>query len=115
MSTYNKYGKTLKNTLFKQNYYLCCVTKTGKSMLTKHSMSPTLLDYDGARFKGEICGKWMSGRISVEDDGVYLCQNVVDGSDCKEKHGYRYSWFCGSGLFSDLPKYFVGGFRILGY
>lgn len=48
-------------------------------MLTKHSISPTLLDYNGARFKGEICGKWMSGRISVDDDGVYLCQNVVEG------------------------------------
>lgn len=85
-------------------------------MLTKHSISPTLLDYNGARFKGEICGKWVSGRIRVEDGWVYLCQNVAEGpSDCKEKYGYKYSWLCGGGSFINMSNYFVGGFRILGY
>ena len=43
-----------------------------------------LLVKDGGKTKG---------RITVEDIGVYLCQNKLDGLGCKEKYGYNYSYF----------------------
>lgn len=36
-----------------------------------------------------------TGVISVENDSIYICQNIMDGEDCKYKYGYKYSWFIG--------------------
>ena len=51
-----------------------------------------LLDKDGASFTATIQGDICEGKISVEDNEVYLCQNVADGLDCHDKKGYKYSW-----------------------
>jgi len=32
-------------------------------------------------------------RIQQEGTLFFICQNVVNGSDCKDKMGYEYSWF----------------------
>jgi hypothetical protein len=31
-------------------------------------------------------------KICVENDEVYVCQNVADGQDADDKLGYKYSW-----------------------
>ena len=34
-----------------------------------------------------------SGRIHYEDDKIYICQDVKDGTRCEDTLGYRYSWY----------------------
>lgn len=46
----------------------------------------------GDPFEGIIGGTKVSGRISIEDDCVYYCNNYEDGNDCKEKFGFTNSW-----------------------
>ena len=36
------------------------------------------------------------GRISYEDGRLYLCQDWMNGTSCKEKFGHEYSWLLGS-------------------
>ncbi len=31
-------------------------------------------------------------RISIDNDGIYICQNVINGYRCKNKLGYPCSW-----------------------
>lgn len=31
-------------------------------------------------------------RIQKEEEKYYICQNIKNGSDCKNKLGYKYSW-----------------------
>lgn len=40
--------------------------------------------------------------ISIDDtDDVYICQNKVEGSSTKNKHGYTYSWIISKRHFKD--------------
>ena len=49
---------------------------------------------DGDEYNGVINEFKCSGKISVESDKIYFCTNDqgLDGSDAKNKHGYKYSW-----------------------
>lgn len=56
-----------------------------------------LLNCNGLRFYAKIKGSDVEGKITVEDGYVYLCQNELDGLDCTNKRGYKYSWRVGIG------------------
>lgn len=51
-----------------------------------------LLGCDGRRFRAKIYNKECEGVIAVEGEAVYLCQDIVEGWDCSDKKGYKYSW-----------------------
>lgn len=51
-----------------------------------------LLDCHGRPFRCKIDGTQCEGRITVEDEKAYLCQNKCDGFDCEDKQGFLYSW-----------------------
>jgi hypothetical protein len=61
-----------------------------------------LLNCKGKRFKAVIEGTTVGGRIQVENNDVYLCQNIKDGSNCENKLGYKYSWCVRDGGKSSL-------------
>lgn len=51
-----------------------------------------LQECHGWYFMGYINNRMVKGRISVQSDLVYFCQNTHRGSSCKEKFGYKSSW-----------------------
>lgn len=51
-----------------------------------------LLGCKGREYTAKIYGDAVSGRIQVENDKVYLCQDVKNGADCKDKLGFKHSW-----------------------
>lgn len=51
-----------------------------------------LFNCDGRHFSAKIEGIYCKGVISVDDDGIYLCQNEIDGLNCKDKKGFKFSW-----------------------
>ena len=50
------------------------------------------------KFKATINGDLCEGKVQFENGEYYLCQNIHDGSDCKDKLGYNYSWQIGESL-----------------
>ena len=46
---------------------------------------------NGTWFSAEIEGNSAIGKISKENDEIYLCQNVMDGTPCSYKQGFYYS------------------------
>ncbi len=71
-----------------------------------------LLECDGKRFACKIDGTEVIGRITVEHNEVYLCQNEKKGGDCRNKRGYSYSWVVDDGSQSGLSRYCVTDFRL---
>lgn len=70
-----------------------------------------LFDCDGRRFSAKILRVFCEGLITVEDDSVYLCQNIADGGDCTDKKGFKFSW-----LYKDRYGEVSGGvtdFRLI--
>ena len=56
---------------------------------------PDITKYlDGTAFKGVINGIKCEGRLTVEYGRLYFCTNnsALDGSDCNDKKGYKYTW-----------------------
>lgn len=51
-----------------------------------------LLDKDGWEFEASFNGKYGVGRITIDKDEVFLCQNIEDGFPCKDKKGFKYSY-----------------------
>lgn len=72
-----------------------------------------LLNCKGRKFKAEIMGNYAKGTIQVEGLTVYLCQNERDGSDCRDKLGYRFSWRVNYGTADDLEREDVYYFSII--
>lgn len=56
-----------------------------------------LLNCKGKNFECKIDGTLCQGKIQVEGNGVYLCQNKRDGVSCSDKLGYNFSWLVGDG------------------
>lgn len=56
-----------------------------------------LLNCKGRRFKCKMDGLYVEGRIQVEKNMAFLCQNIRDGGECEDKLGYTYSWYVGTG------------------
>lgn len=65
------------------------------------------LDYFIARHKGVL----FTGRVQKESGYLYLCQNILNGSECRNKLGFNYSWSIGEGI--DLKKYEITDFKII--
>ena len=76
---------------------------------------PNLLGADGKYFTFEIKDIKIKGRITVEDIGVYLCQNKLDGLGCKEKYGYNYSYFIRKGTEDILESVGIKNFKLWDY
>jgi len=45
-------------------------------------------------------GQDTPAKITRVGDRLFLCQNVIAGASCDEKHGYRYSWSLG--MYEDM-------------
>ena len=71
-----------------------------------------LLNCKGKRFECKIYGDSVEGRIQVEDEIAYLCQNIKDGMSCIDKLGYSFSWNVDSGNEDDLYRNGVTKFKI---
>lgn len=76
---------------------------------------PNLLGADGKYFTAEIKGIKCKGRIAVEDNYVYLCQNKLDGRKCKEKYGYNYSYFIEKGTETYLELVGITNLKLWDY
>ena len=72
-----------------------------------------LLKYKGKEFQATINGITVEGKIQVEDEKVYLCQNKRDGSPCDDKLGYDYSWEVGTGSEFGLRDNDVTDFKLI--
>ncbi len=46
----------------------------------------------GQKFKALINDIDVEGKISIEDDLIFLCQDSEDGDFCINRYGYKYSW-----------------------
>lgn len=72
-----------------------------------------LLKCDGRMFSAKIEGEKVSGKITVEDGYVYLCQDMFDGKDSRNKRGYKYSWSVRDGSKEGLENNSVSEFRLI--
>lgn len=73
-----------------------------------------LLNCKGKKFRCKIDGLYVEGRIQVEKDMAFLCQNIKDGVECEDKLGYTYSWYVGTGNKVYLSISNVTNFEIIG-
>lgn len=71
-----------------------------------------LLQCKGKKFKAYIWDKQTEGRIQIEDECVFLCQNMIDGDNCKDKLGFKYSWSVGDGSIILLAQNNVSNISI---
>ena len=46
----------------------------------------------GQRFRAKINGILCEGKVQIQNGNIYLCQDVIDGSGCDNKLGFKYSW-----------------------
>ena len=55
---------------------------------------PSFSLYIGKSFTGIIQGIKCEGKIQIEDNQIFFCTNDfrLDGIDCYDKIGYKYSW-----------------------
>lgn len=65
------------------------------------------LDYFSARHHGLL----ITGLVQNESGCFYLCQNTLNGSECRQKLGFNHSWRIGDGI--DLKKYGITDFKII--
>lgn len=72
-----------------------------------------LLQCDGRRFRCKINETPAEGRIRVEDNNVYLCQNEMDGAEADNKFGYKYSWSVSSGSKESLALNHISDFVLI--
>lgn len=72
-----------------------------------------LLNSNGRRFRCKIAGTPVEGKIRVEGDYAYLCQDKKSGTDCTDKLGYKYSWIVHTGSASALDLNLVTDFQLL--
>ena len=69
-----------------------------------------LLQCDGRRFRCKINETPAEGKIRVENNNVYLCQNEMDGAEADDKYGYKYSWSVSSGSKESLALNYISDF-----
>lgn len=67
----------------------------------------------GLYFKANIEGTPCEGKIQVEDNIVYLCQNNKVGSGCDDKMGFMYSWSIIHGTEENMARNCVEDFEIV--
>lgn len=79
----------------------------------KEKVMDNLLNCKGKWFRCKIDGTFVEGRIQVEEDRVFLCQNIKNGGYCKDKLGYEYSWYVRTGDEDDLLNNYVTNFKLI--
>jgi hypothetical protein len=67
----------------------------------------------GQWFRANINDDYCIGRISIEDNTVYLCQDTHNGSDADDKLGFTYSWQVNKGSASDVKANDVTNLELL--
>lgn len=72
-----------------------------------------LLNCDGRRFRAKIDGVECKGKVRVENNEVFLCQNKKDGAECSDRLGFKYSWAVDDGSMSDLRRNDVAYFELI--
>ena len=69
--------------------------------------------YQGQKFVGYIEETYCEGRVTIEDEYVYLCQNKVTGADCDNKQGFKFSYTISNERTKlDAEELDGGGFRV---
>jgi hypothetical protein len=63
-----------------------------------------LLECKGRMFTATISANACSGKIQVENNMVYLCQDFADGVECMDRLGYNFSWYVGQGTEENLNR-----------
>ena len=59
-----------------------------------------LKEHVGERFSAFIENTCIpEGRIQLYNNDIYLCQNILVGSSCPDKLGYKHSWIIPDELF----------------
>ena len=76
---------------------------------------PNLLGADGKYFTAKITDRKCKGRVRVEGGEVYLCQDEVDGYDCQNKYGYKYSYVIEKGTEDDLELADITNLKLWDY
>jgi hypothetical protein len=66
----------------------------------------------GTEFTAKIERVEVTGKIQKEGGRYFLCQNKKDGTDCKNKLGYKYSWVVGTGTASELKTHGITNLQI---
>lgn len=72
-----------------------------------------LLLCDGMEYEGWINRDRIKGRITVNLDGVFLCQDFKNGSGCGDRKGYKYSWYVCDGSNENLIRLGVSDFKLM--
>lgn len=73
-----------------------------------------LLDCRGLEFEANIDGTICKGKVQVEKNKVYLCQDVKDGSPCEDRLGYKYSWVTYEKSIPDsFDEWYVSNFKLI--
>lgn len=66
----------------------------------------------GRKFSAIISGIPSKGKIQYDRGTYFLCQNERDGSACKNKLGYKFSWAIEDGKVCNLQRNAVKKLRI---
>jgi len=66
----------------------------------------------GTEFTAKIERTEVTGKIQFEYGSYFLCQNKKNGTDCKNKLGYRYSWIVSDGTSSELKSHDITNLQI---
>lgn len=72
-----------------------------------------LLECAGRNFSAKIHDTSVVGKIQVQDNEVFLCQNSFMGLDCANKLGFQGSWSIGYGAPNERTIYGVTDFELL--
>jgi hypothetical protein len=67
----------------------------------------------GTWFSATIDGVKAVGQVTGEANTVYLCQQVKDGDDARNKLGWPFSWNVQEGTAEDLNAHGVTKFKLL--
>ena len=67
----------------------------------------------GLCFKASIERLTCEGKIQVEKGCVYLCQNIIDGAECQDRLGFKYSWGILDGSKKDMKRNHITDFEIV--
>ena len=71
-------------------------------------------DLVGKEISCIIDGKTIkSSKIQLEGDLYFICQDFIDGTDCVDKLGYKYSWCVDDGTLNSLSDMGVEKLRLI--
>jgi len=70
------------------------------------SIDKSLRLRNGMRVTCKIKGNVINDALICKQGlSFYICQNIIEGSDCEDKFNYRYSWVIGNGSVDDLKHF----------